>query len=310
MNTQKGALGIIVGIIVAVLILGGGGYYIFNNYQNIDGGCTEELKICPDGSTVGRVGLNCEFEECPEVADEIIDETSNWQTYKNEEYGFEIKYPQDWLVVNELDNGANFADSNEINYRKIAVWVYEENPEQSIMATDGIFKYADTEFQGLSARRLEGESGSTGRDVTVLIFESGNNFYVIHSPPDLFDEVVATFSFIKIGISVDMPQQDSLVKLPIIVKGTINGNGWFANEGETGFVQVYDANNKSISNSEILKATTDWLQLPTSFEAMVGDREMMSYIETDTGYLKFTNKRERDSDVVKEFIVSVKFESN
>lgn len=33
----------------------------------IEGGkaCTEEAKICPDGSAVGRTGPNCEFAECP-----------------------------------------------------------------------------------------------------------------------------------------------------------------------------------------------------------------------------------------------------
>ncbi len=29
--------------------------------------CTMEAKICPDGTTVGRTGLNCEFAECPPV---------------------------------------------------------------------------------------------------------------------------------------------------------------------------------------------------------------------------------------------------
>jgi hypothetical protein len=27
--------------------------------------CTEEAKICPDGSAVGRTGPNCEFTPCP-----------------------------------------------------------------------------------------------------------------------------------------------------------------------------------------------------------------------------------------------------
>ncbi len=27
--------------------------------------CTMEAKICPDGSSVGRTGPNCEFEKCP-----------------------------------------------------------------------------------------------------------------------------------------------------------------------------------------------------------------------------------------------------
>jgi len=30
--------------------------------------CTLEAKICPDGSTVGRTGPNCEFSACPEAA--------------------------------------------------------------------------------------------------------------------------------------------------------------------------------------------------------------------------------------------------
>ncbi|HBB04739.1 TPA: hypothetical protein DCZ39_07795 [Patescibacteria group bacterium] len=30
-------------------------------------GCTEEAKICPDGSAVGRAGPNCEFSPCPIV---------------------------------------------------------------------------------------------------------------------------------------------------------------------------------------------------------------------------------------------------
>jgi len=29
--------------------------------------CTQEAKICPDGSAVGRIGPDCEFADCPEV---------------------------------------------------------------------------------------------------------------------------------------------------------------------------------------------------------------------------------------------------
>lgn len=31
--------------------------------------CTLDAKVCPDGSYVGRVGPDCEFEKCPETAD-------------------------------------------------------------------------------------------------------------------------------------------------------------------------------------------------------------------------------------------------
>lgn len=34
--------------------------------------CTEEAKLCPDGSYVGRTGSNCEFTVCPAVPEDII----------------------------------------------------------------------------------------------------------------------------------------------------------------------------------------------------------------------------------------------
>jgi len=43
----------------------GGGQSQAVNSQKIPVACTMEAKICPDGSSVGRVGPNCEFEPCP-----------------------------------------------------------------------------------------------------------------------------------------------------------------------------------------------------------------------------------------------------
>lgn len=42
--------------------------------------CTEDAKICPDGSSVGRSGPSCDFAECPETEDDrnsnVVDVTS------------------------------------------------------------------------------------------------------------------------------------------------------------------------------------------------------------------------------------------
>ena len=35
--------------------------------------CTQEAKICPDGSAVGRTGSNCEFAPCPDGANKQDD---------------------------------------------------------------------------------------------------------------------------------------------------------------------------------------------------------------------------------------------
>jgi hypothetical protein len=42
-----------------------------------------------------------EFKEVPISPSKVEDETTNWKTYRNEEYGFEIKYPEDWITTGE-----------------------------------------------------------------------------------------------------------------------------------------------------------------------------------------------------------------
>ncbi len=77
--------------------------------------CTMEAKICPDGSTVGRTGPNCEFTPCPTESVEI--DTSNWKTYRNERYGFEFKYPKDWTNITKdyVEKQYIFSNSIELN---------------------------------------------------------------------------------------------------------------------------------------------------------------------------------------------------
>lgn len=56
-------------IIVALLAVAGIGYAMYAQIQSNTGeiACTQEAKICSDGSAVGRTGPNCEFAPCPEV---------------------------------------------------------------------------------------------------------------------------------------------------------------------------------------------------------------------------------------------------
>jgi len=49
--------------------------------------CTQETKICPDGSSVSRTEPNCEFGHCPVV------ENSSWTTFTDSEQGVSFQYP-------------------------------------------------------------------------------------------------------------------------------------------------------------------------------------------------------------------------
>ncbi len=64
-----------IGIISAVIL----GSIVFvvltkSNFRNDKPvACTEEAKICPDGSAVGRTGPQCQFASCPEITEAIFD---------------------------------------------------------------------------------------------------------------------------------------------------------------------------------------------------------------------------------------------
>jgi len=54
-------------ILIVIPLLGAGGFFVWQNFLNKPEpiSCTQEAKLCPDGSYVGRTGPNCEFAECP-----------------------------------------------------------------------------------------------------------------------------------------------------------------------------------------------------------------------------------------------------
>lgn len=112
MTNKKIASEIAIGIVLLLVIAIGGIFWmqnkkavisnqplVINNNvvqkpnENASVMCTQEAKQCADGSYVSRTGPKCEFAQCPVSA-----EIANWQTYKNEKYGFEFQYPTDFNV--------------------------------------------------------------------------------------------------------------------------------------------------------------------------------------------------------------------
>ncbi len=84
-------------IIILTAILAVGGYVIYQklaeqgNKQN-PVACTQEAKLCPDGSYVSRTGPDCEFAQCPAPKNPI------WKTYIDNNYGFEFSYPDSFAT--------------------------------------------------------------------------------------------------------------------------------------------------------------------------------------------------------------------
>lgn len=68
--------------------------------------CTMEAKLCPDGSSVGRSGPNCEFAPCPgEETSRSMINFGEWSTYKSEHYPYQLQYPNYGFTYTKRDRG-------------------------------------------------------------------------------------------------------------------------------------------------------------------------------------------------------------
>ncbi|MEK7470606.1 MAG: hypothetical protein AAB622_01180 [Patescibacteria group bacterium] len=66
---KSSAVLIIAVILMIIAVASAGAYFLIPKYFGSGTtpiACTMEAKICPDGSSVGRTGPNCEFDVCPD----------------------------------------------------------------------------------------------------------------------------------------------------------------------------------------------------------------------------------------------------
>ncbi|MCX6720914.1 MAG: hypothetical protein NTW11_03875 [Candidatus Staskawiczbacteria bacterium] len=143
-------VGIAIIVLVALVLFGGvfaWQYFLISQKDNQSQNpvaCTEEAKICPDGSAVGRTGPNCEFAQCPDL-------TAGWQTYINGQYGFLFQYPTTSGSLFELQNGI--------------IIVGEKGVEGPATRPEGILVHIPSYFDG----------GKTNQSANPI--ESINNYY-------------------------------------------------------------------------------------------------------------------------------------
>ncbi|MCX6729990.1 MAG: hypothetical protein NT058_00600 [Candidatus Portnoybacteria bacterium] len=203
-------------LILLVLIIIAGGIWYFTKDKPI--ACTEEAKLCPDGTAVGRTGESCEFAECP-IAD---DQFKDWKTYTNAEYGYEIQYPAT-LKVNENVSENVSIGSEAVPY--IAINIYQgktnmdfesvvqeilNNEYGALLDMDKV-QFTQKEIQGIMSIEASFKQVVGGYDGTVIwdyipkdqkvyrvALLSGLSINGVLVPyATLHDQILSTFKFIE-----------------------------------------------------------------------------------------------------------------
>ncbi|MBU4338391.1 hypothetical protein KKB43_04480 [Patescibacteria group bacterium] len=81
-----------------------------------------------------------------EAANQIIDETADWQTYRNEEYGLEVKYPEDFEC---RDYSYEESETNPLIFRRNCQGFFIQDQEGEKFMLSGVDIYTNKEMLSL-----------------------------------------------------------------------------------------------------------------------------------------------------------------
>ncbi len=180
----------------------------------------------------------------PEEQVQPEDETADWQTYRNDEYGFEFKYSKDiyegiaideenenritfgshWIEIDEIENLGNTALLNYID---------DKYPGQCAICDMDLARASGCDLfciekrdvligGSIEAQEIQHRVIGTGRLGVTAYFIKDNKLYSIgyeawspHFWPQLYDEMIETFKFIETeggsGESIQQAYDDLLL---------------------------------------------------------------------------------------------------
>ncbi|MCR4276432.1 MAG: hypothetical protein NUV90_03540 [Candidatus Parcubacteria bacterium] len=189
-TSQKGFISPLLLALIAVLLIGGGVYAYVQNKQ---------------------------------ASQPVAAQTSDWKTYTNSQYGFEVKYPLNWFLIDCVSYvGFSYSQS------KLPLCSTNQSPPHINItvtegSTPGIEKYIEdaqnslvdysktemkvggnvsaTKLSGL-AKAVDGPGPTAGTQVVKVLFSRSNTIYQVYyymldnkDYSQVFDQMLSTFKF-------------------------------------------------------------------------------------------------------------------
>lgn len=141
-------------VVLLLLVGSAGAFFVSNSTTTKEIACTQEAKLCPDGSSVGRSGSNCEFTACPTTSQPspTTNPTANWKTYTSPEYSIthhldttaskpeyrhiqlSLQYPLGWTAQSTTETPVSLTKGNN----KIVIYNSDNQNSQLCDEKNGI----------------------------------------------------------------------------------------------------------------------------------------------------------------------------
>lgn len=212
--------------ILVLIALFGVGYWIYASETFGPIACTAEAKICPDGTSVGRSGPNCEFAPCPT---EKQNQISDWKTYKNTQYGFEFKYPMNLAFGGEGTSSSGgkymfFSNPSVLDRGEITITVEKGKTVADLKnKLENVKETGTVNVDNVLARKFSTDNPSNS--LTYILFEQGSYVFQITFEPvqiSNIDNILSTFKFIPLTSQVGEKDRICLQK-PTTAKNPSTG---------------------------------------------------------------------------------------
>ncbi|MFH1611703.1 MAG: hypothetical protein ABH887_00290, partial [bacterium] len=189
-------------VLITAIVVGGGMWYwqktVFEKEKEVLQEQIDELQ-----------NMVSELLTTQEIDVQQENEFADWKIYTNEEYGFEVKYPEDWKIREEIPQPANFGNITTFynNSNKEVFNIQNPYPEIGFQAWTTT-KTEEINIQNsnttLTKKILETKSISDVDNLILASWFSNNSGMIRMSFKDysdknieIFDQILSTFKFIE-----------------------------------------------------------------------------------------------------------------
>lgn len=178
-----------------------------NTVQTI--ACTLEAKLCPNGTTVGRVAPKCDFAPCPGAANANANANTNAASntntlsnattlYTDSEFNFSLQYPSTWTQTKSStgsadDRIANYSFTNGTD--GVTLTVASAALESMILDSFSVSTESAVTINGEQATRAKGSSAKDGSAMDLLFFHHSGKLFFLNGKGAFVDSIGKTLTF-------------------------------------------------------------------------------------------------------------------